>query len=529
MQNNTSLDSGSDDQSDYEDGITKVAKNIQLYGSKLALRASTAPARPLTEIEEFRRASDFLLLEHTVICASQLIQRSDQKYDLDSPPGQRSCKKFLNQLERLCEVFKANTPSRDYRKEFSKAYRVLYKEGSLCYLTEILDSAQEGFPYLYVNGEKYVFSKEVLEAGNKLFNSFCKIQHVLRNIYNRTMEESAHASVNQIKHEICKALEEFDHNWVTFEHLYVLELMLIEADARRFISEAIESERDIVLLEVREKAKGRIVLDSQDYHQCRTKLVTLCCKLNAVANPEGKGRDDLPIDILVAAEGLTRRISSVESKAVRVLAEKIRQSFNNLRLLFRKYEQNIEIVDPQLKNNPELVEALMEFEGSWEKGKTYFMNSKKCSQLIHFSQLIEVTAEKHKDFFEQIECREADIFVTIPCLVILKALEDDDKNICRDFFPAMHDENFQAGQLYKSLKKMFMESRAQAKSEYDYYNIIEKAVIGLEWKLEIPKDHKIESYHVETILHKIRQLAMELHRCKPTDWNKFLDVAMGSM
>eukprot|EP00357_Protocruzia_adherens_P002673 CAMPEP_0115029148 /NCGR_PEP_ID=MMETSP0216-20121206/36802_1 /TAXON_ID=223996 /ORGANISM="Protocruzia adherens, Strain Boccale" /LENGTH=518 /DNA_ID=CAMNT_0002405625 /DNA_START=33 /DNA_END=1589 /DNA_ORIENTATION=+ len=518
MQNNTSLDSGSDDQSDYEDGITKVAKNIQLYGSKLALRASTAPARPLTEIEEFRRASDFLLLEHTVICASQLIQRSDQKYDLDSPPGQRSCKKFLNQLERLCEVFKANTPSRDYRKEFSKAYRVLYKEGSLCYLTEILDSAQEGFPYLYVNGEKYVFSKEVLEAGNKLFNSFCKIQHVLRNIYNRTMEESAHASVNQIKHEICKALEEFDHNWVTFEHLYVLELMLIEADARRFISEAIESERDIVLLEVREKAKGRIVLDSQDYHQCRTKLVTLCCKLNAVANPEGKGRDDLPIDILVAAEGLTRRISSVESKAVRVLAEKIRQSFNNLRLLFRKYEQNIEIVDPQLKNNPELVEALMEFEGSWEKGKTYFMNSKKCSQLIHFSQLIEVTAEKHKDFFEQIECREADIFVTIPCLVI-----------CRDFFPAMHDENFQAGQLYKSLKKMFMESRAQAKSEYDYYNIIEKAVIGLEWKLEIPKDHKIESYHVETILHKIRQLAMELHRCKPTDWNKFLDVAMGSM
>lgn len=39
----------------------------------MALRASTAPARPLTDIEEFRRSSDFLLLEHTVICASSLI------------------------------------------------------------------------------------------------------------------------------------------------------------------------------------------------------------------------------------------------------------------------------------------------------------------------------------------------------------------------------------------------------------------------------------------------------------------------
>jgi hypothetical protein len=62
---------------------------------------------------------------------------------------------------------------------------VLYKDGKLCYLTEILDSAQEGkkldinvfvaFPYLWVNGEKYVFSKEVIEAGKELFNSFCRI------------------------------------------------------------------------------------------------------------------------------------------------------------------------------------------------------------------------------------------------------------------------------------------------------------------------------------------------------------------
>ena len=135
----------------------------------LPMRASTAPPRPLTEIEEFRRSSDFMLLENTVMTSEHLKQRTDQKYDLDSNDGQRACKRFLNLVERLCEVFKAESKSRNYRDQFSKAYKVLYKEGSLCYLTEILDSAQEGFPYLWVNGEKYVFSPEVLSAGSKLF------------------------------------------------------------------------------------------------------------------------------------------------------------------------------------------------------------------------------------------------------------------------------------------------------------------------------------------------------------------------
>jgi hypothetical protein len=35
-------------------------------------RASTAPPRPLTEIEEFRRSSDFLLLENTVMMSDHL-------------------------------------------------------------------------------------------------------------------------------------------------------------------------------------------------------------------------------------------------------------------------------------------------------------------------------------------------------------------------------------------------------------------------------------------------------------------------
>ena len=70
-----------------------------------------------------------------------------------------------------------------------------------------------------------------------------------------------------------KNLQEFDHTWVAYEQIYVLELMLIEADARRFITEAIETEKELSLLEQREKQRGRIVVDAPEYNQKRSKLI----------------------------------------------------------------------------------------------------------------------------------------------------------------------------------------------------------------------------------------------------------------
>jgi hypothetical protein len=54
--------------------------------------------------------------------------------------------------------------------------------------------------------------------------------------------------------------------------------------------------------------------------------------------------------------------------------------------------------------------------------------------------MIEATGEKYKSFEEQIEDRDTVIFVTIPALLILKILDDDDKGICKTFFPPMFGE-----------------------------------------------------------------------------------------
>jgi len=133
---------------------------------------------------------------------------------------------------------------------------------------------------------------------------------------------------------------------VTYEQLYVIELMLIESDARRFVTEAIEIEKEITSAEVRERAKGKIMVECKEYNKNRGKLIEIINKINSVANSDGKGRDDLEPDILLQAEGLCRRVSSNQSKAVRKLAEAIKKSFMNIRQLLRKYEENIEGVDP---------------------------------------------------------------------------------------------------------------------------------------------------------------------------------------
>jgi hypothetical protein len=63
------------------------------------------------------------------------------KFDLESYEGSSSCKRFLSYIEKLCESIDVKCNNRSYRKQFSNAYKVLYKNGKLCYLTEILDSA----------------------------------------------------------------------------------------------------------------------------------------------------------------------------------------------------------------------------------------------------------------------------------------------------------------------------------------------------------------------------------------------------
>ena len=112
------------------------------------------------------------------------------------------------------------------------AYQALYEQNGgsdkLCYLIEILDSAMENFPHLWVNGEKYVFSDDVIEAGQNLFKNF------------KMLESSC---------DLDEVLQTFEDSFCLYEQYYVYELMVIEQDARRFIIEAIEIDKKMTEIE----------------------------------------------------------------------------------------------------------------------------------------------------------------------------------------------------------------------------------------------------------------------------------------
>lgn len=82
----------------------------------------------------------------------------------------------------------------------------------------------------------------------------------------RACDETPHVTLEEIRNDIKVNLEEFDKYWVTFEQLYVFELMLIEADARRFITDAINLEKELLEIEKKEKSKGKIFFDSETYN-----------------------------------------------------------------------------------------------------------------------------------------------------------------------------------------------------------------------------------------------------------------------
>lgn len=138
--------------------------------------------------------------------------------------------------------------------------------------------------------------------------------------------------------------------------------------------------------------------------------------------------------------------------------------------------------------------------------------------------MIEATGEKHRNFAEQLEQRDTEIFFIIPQLLILKSLENDDKEICSFFYPDMYNANTEKGRVVVELKKIY-EQGQQKLGSYEFYNLLEKCLIEVELTAE--DKARVHDLRLEnTLLKEIKGLAMCLSRFKPADWNKFLDVVI---
>jgi len=297
--------------------------------------------------------------------------------------------------------------------------------------------------------------------------------------------------------------------------------MLIEKDARRHILEAIKQEQEMRLLEAQEKLKGKVVIKNMQYEIIRKKFADICCQINTIANTQGKGRGDLKIDILLAAENTSRKITNYKSKAVRKLTQGIKDTFNALRCLFKKYSENLEAVDPQLKNNEDLVTALLAYEKAWEKGKEYLLDIEKHKALLSMSELIEGLVEKYKEVQEKIESVDADIFIIIPCLAILKAIDEDDSRL-HSMYSSNNDKEHIAK--FNTIKTEYKNLVMGAKG-YELYNTIERRVLEKNVKEDLTE--RANKEEIKKLVHNIKELAIMTQRTRPSEWNSLVETSMG--
>ena len=520
------------------------------------------------EVKLFLQSSCYAHLEESVKLYEKLILKdgSDHKFDIESENGQKACSNFLKAVQRLCIAMSIKRADRSYIERFSKAYKILYKNDNTVFLPEIFDSAQEGYSYLWVNGEKYVFSEDVLQSGKALKEAFCNFKQDME-LFDTQFKYKieSNSQFREVKQNLNEYLEDFDKIWTTYEKNYILELMVIEADSRRYVQDAIDAEKELSLLENNTLDKSRLnqIERKQKIRDAKVKLVAWISKINSVANTNGKGRDDLSYEIFEAAVSRKKEItkmgiacSSPEAKTpFDRLFENIEVTLTNLRILLSKYAENIEVVDPQLKNNSELVEGITDFENVWSKGKLYLMEDTRFRWFIVLSQHIDYLINNYQDFKNQVEWRDYEMFMVIPSLVIQKAcweiiqqnsnskgeFNTVDKpvieagvnftNIIHNFSPNLMKDTEKGLEISCDLTKLVL-------SIYEVYSFYResKGYKNLEIQRHIEQliiqdslSEKIwaeMSKQASDSISLLKPLSIELQRSKPSEWNELLDICI---
>ncbi len=74
---------------------------------------------------------------------------------------------------------------------------------------------------------------------------------------------------------------------------------------------------------------------------------------------------------------------------------------------------------------------------------------------------------------------------------------------------------------------MFDTGRAKASSSFDFYNIVEDVLLEHDLTEERLAKEKVQRKAIDEMVLLMKQLAMELSRWNPQEWNSFIDVTMG--
>ena len=136
----------------------------------------------------------------------------------------------------------------------------------------------------------------------------------------------------------------------------------------------------------------------------------------------------------------------------------------------------------------------------------------------------------HDQIKNLIEQSDPAIFVTIPAVLILRAIDNGDINIIKQYIPNIDNKNEENGSLYNKLSNVVQKVYSEIGDSYYGYNLFEKMVLFDDTVDEDRVDKEILKYMTKETMTEFKKdikiLSMNMQRYKPREWNEFFQLAM---
>eukprot|EP00930_Biecheleria_cincta_P040024 TRINITY_DN27459_c0_g1_i2.p1 TRINITY_DN27459_c0_g1~~TRINITY_DN27459_c0_g1_i2.p1 ORF type:complete len:651 (-),score=109.85 TRINITY_DN27459_c0_g1_i2:77-1960(-) len=270
-------------------------------------------------------------------------------------------------------------------------------------------------------------------------------------------------------------------------------------------------------------------------------LFAQVCRLNAY-----RGRENIEFEVLEAAadaylsseQGVGSECNSAARSSLaaqQLLASTVLSSFVHLREHLSKIT-NIMRIDPQLSNNASLMQRLAAFEESCELGAQFLMKPDLLNALC--SVAAEAAGAKHDapEFRTILEDQDADLFLILPRLVLLRGLASPSHAALVEVFlphhfgsPASDDQagNSSTKQGPSEQMQCLMKDFERASEMlgtvggYHQRTLVRRAVLGFQAEGQGDVDGAVDRFML-----RLEGFSMELQRYRPRDWNRCCSILL---
>ncbi|CAK9015715.1 unnamed protein product [Durusdinium trenchii] len=344
--------------------------------------------------------------------------------DTRSNKGCSAAEQFLGALETLAASLKLEPASRAYRNAFQAHFAELQqREYSVAVLEACLSLSRSGA--IWANGQKFDLNQDAEAACFALLDQWegllAQLDHLL--------PPSLEMGLPSAQDELCKLLVSLDARWAEFEHLYILEIMRVQHEAKGLVAKAMEVEEMLSQLE------EKIGIDkdqSAEYEFHVGAFVGCISQLNVAANVNRKTFDELTADVWENADALLKMCAidpDTPLQAVRVIAQEVLQSFEELRQCLRVMRQEdpqLDDLNPQLCHNEDLVKTLMRWEEAWISGARYIQTRPVLGALCKLVPRLLRATQMCSDFASMCANFDAELFLVLPRIVWLTYFESNE-------------------------------------------------------------------------------------------------------